>query len=342
MGLRGYIVKRVIYSVILVLFVLTLNFIIFELMPGNPMEMFFNPSFLHEKGMVEELFKMWGFDQPLHVRYITYLYNMLTWRFGYSYLSKSLVSTEMTARLSNTLLLVGSSTVLSIIIGVFLGVIAAYKRGGIFDGASVIASLTTYALPSFWMGMMFLLVFSFTLHWFPSAGTHPPEWAMNWPAPLWSGSAFGLSIYIPSLIEILGRAKHLFLPVVTLTLFSYGGYLLVTRSTMLETLTEDYVVTARAKGLKERTVLFKHALKNASLPIITNVALSFGFLLTGAIITEQVFTYPGLGYWTWSAISFADYPVLQAIFFVIALCVIIANFVSDLVYGLVDPRIKYG
>jgi peptide/nickel transport system permease protein len=127
-----------------------------------------------------------------------------------------------------------------------------------------------------------------------------------------------------------------------LTLFSYGGYLLLTRATMLETLSEDYVVTARAKGLSERTVLFKHALKNASLPIITNVALTFAFILTGAIITEQVFTYPGLGQWTWFAIIYADRPVMQAIFFIIALCVIIANFVADLAYGLVDPRVKYG
>ncbi len=342
MGLRTYILKRVIYTVILVLFVASLNFVIFELMPGNPIEMFFNPAFLREKGMVEELFQLWGLDQPLHIRYVKYLYNMITWRFGYSYLSRSLVSTEMTARLSNTLLLVGSSTILSIIIGITLGVIAAYKRGEIFDSVTVIGSLTTYALPSFWMGMMFLLIFSFKLHWFPSAGTHPIEWAMGWPAPLWNGSLFGVSIWIPSLTEIFGRAKHLFLPVLTLTLFSYGGYLLLTRATMLEALTEDYVVTARAKGLKERTVLFKHALKNASLPIVTNIALSFGFMLTGAIITEQVFTYPGLGYWTWTAISFADYPVLQAIFYVIALCVIIANFISDLIYGIIDPRIKYG
>jgi ABC-type dipeptide/oligopeptide/nickel transport system permease component len=111
---------------------------------------------------------------------------------------------------------------------------------------------------------------------------------------------------------------------------------------MLEALTEDYIVTARAKGLRERTVLYKHALKNASLPLITSAALSFGFLLTGAIITEQVFTYPGLGQWIWSSIAFSDYPVLHAIFFIIALCVIVANFIADLLYGVIDPRIRYG
>lgn len=111
---------------------------------------------------------------------------------------------------------------------------------------------------------------------------------------------------------------------------------------MLEALTEDYIMTAKAKGLKERTILFKHALKNASLPLITNAAISIGFILSGAIITEQVFNYPGLGMWIWKAIDFTDYPVLQCIFFLIAICVIVANFIADLLYGIIDPRIKYG
>jgi peptide/nickel transport system permease protein len=122
----------------------------------------------------------------------------------------------------------------------------------------------------------------------------------------------------------------------------YGGYLLLTRATMLEVLTEDYIVTAKAKGLKERAILFRHALKNASLPLITNAAISLGFVLSGAIITEQVFNYPGLGMWTWKAIDFTDYPVLQCIFYLVALSVIIANFMADLLYGVIDPRIRYG
>jgi len=135
---------------------------------------------------------------------------------------------------------------------------------------------------------------------------------------------------------------HLFLPVVVLTLFLYGSFLLLTRATMMETLTEDYITTARAKGLKERAILFKHALKNASLPVITNAAIAIGFILSGAIITEQVFNIPGLGQWTWAAIPYKDYPVLHCIFYLTALCVIIANFIADILYGVVDPRIKYG
>lgn len=341
MGLRTYIAKRIIYSIVLVFFVLTVNFIIFELMPGNPIE-FLAGSGRLRADQVDVIYELWGFADPLHVRYGKYIVNMLTGQFGISFLSKSSVSLEMSARLSNTLLLVGTSTILSIIIGIFLGVIAAYKRGKLFDSASVLASLVTYSLPSFWMGMILLLIFSFNLHWFPSAGAVPAQWALEWPEPAWKGVILGTEVAVPSLVEIGGRIRHLLLPVVVLTLFSYGGWLLLSRATMLETLTEDYIATARAKGLKERTVLFKHALKNASLPLITSAALSFGFLLTGAIITEQVFTYPGLGKWIWDSIAFADYPVMQAIFFIIALCVIVANFISDILYGIVDPRIKYG
>lgn len=326
MGLKAYIAKRIVYSFLLVLFVITLNFIIFELMPGNPMELFMNPSRLKSQEQVDELMKIWGLDQPLHIRYFKYVINLLTFNFGISYISMDYVSKEIGERLLNTLLLVGTSTVLSIIIGIVLGVIAAAKRGTNADNFFVVTSLTTYSLPSFWIGMVLLIIFAHGLGWFPIKGTTSYT-AMNPP---------------PNIIaDITDRMWHLCLPVVTLTLFSYGGWLLLTRAVMLEALTEDYIVTARAKGLAERTVLYRHALKNASLPIITSAAISFGFLLTGAIITEQVFNYPGLGMWIWKAINFSDYPVLQAIFYIVALCVIIANFIADLLYGVIDPRIKY-
>jgi peptide/nickel transport system permease protein len=316
------------FTIILVFFVLTVNFIIFELMPGNPMEIFASAKMITDEATRNKIAAMFGLDQPPHIRFVLYIRNMLTGNFGISYQHHKDVSAFIMTRLINTLALVGLSTMTSIIFGIALGVLAAWKRGTIFDNAAVIISLITYSLPSFWMGMIMILIFSHYLGWFPNAGIVPPDWTAHWPTN--------------PLVEISGRLYHLFLPVLTLTLFQYGGYLLLTRATMTEALTEDYILTARAKGLRERTVLFKHALKNASLPLITNVALSFGFLLSGAIITEQVFTYPGLGLSIWQAISYADYPVLQSMFFIIALCVIIANLVADLLYGVIDPRIKYG
>ncbi len=262
--------------------------------------------------------------------------NLLTGEFGVSYYTGEPVAGEIGERLGNTLLLMGLTTVFAIIIGVVLGVLAAYKRGGKTDSVTVFGALTTYSLPSFWMGMLFLLIFSYHLGWFPLRGATPGEWGdpLVWPNPPQWPQDWALIV--------TARLRHLFLPVLTLVLFSYGGYLLLTRAVMLESLTEDYIITARAKGLKERTVLFKHALKNASLPLITNIALSFGFLISGAIITEQVFTYKGMGWWIWNAVVFKDFPSLNAIFFLMAVCVILANFISDVLYGIVDPRIKYG
>lgn len=324
MGLKGFIAKRVAYSIALVFFVLSVNFIIFELMPGNPIQIFAATGRL-TADQVQEILAMYGFDQPLHIRLLKYAYNMLTFQFGYSYFSHKLVSEELTGRLLNTLLLVGGSSVLSLILGVILGVITASRRGGALDTSLVTGSLVTYSVPSFWLGMVMLLIFHHHLGWFPGAGS----------------ITRGI-VYPNMLAAIADKLWHLALPMITLTLFMYGGWLLLTRAVMLETLTEDYITTARAKGISERRVLLKHALKNAALPLVTQGALSFGFTLSGAIITEQVFTYHGLGQWLWNSIYYADYPVLQAMFFIIALSVIIANFLADLIYGIVDPRVKYG
>lgn len=318
--------KRIIYSVILLLFVLVLNFLIFELSPGDPMALFANQARLGGMETAVEMMNLWSFDQPIHIRLGKYIYNMLTFQFGRSYFTQDYIIKEVSERVLNTFLLVGISSILAIAIGTLLGVVAAHKRGTSIDNLAVITSLTTYSLPSFWMGMMFLIIFAFGMGWFPTGRT----------------SSFSPGNPPPNIfVDITDRLWHLSLPCLTLTLFMYGSYLLLTRATMMEALTEDYIVTARAKGLKERTVLFKHALKNASLPLITNAAISIGFILSGAIITEQVFNYPGLGEWTWKAIDWADFPVLHCIFYLTALCVIIANFAADLLYGVVDPRIKF-
>lgn len=358
MGLRTYIIKRIIYSLILLLFVLIINFAIFELMPGDP-STFFIPKTPITKEQRESILSHWGLNKPFHEKLFAYMRNMLTWQLGDSFIRRRPVAMELQAFLPNTLQLLGLSTILAIIIGVILGAIAAHRRGGLFDTAAVSASIVTYSLPTFWMGMIFIAIFSLRLGWFPTGKVVPAEWYMgNWPPPLFAFNFPGAEITIPGTTfttiipsfqfafpgweEIITRLRYMFLPLAVLTLFQYGGFLLLTRASVLETLTEDYIATARAKGLKERTVLFKHALKNASLPIITNAALSLGFVISGAIITETVFSWPGIGGWTWDAIQNKDYPILQAIFYITALCVIAANFIADLIYGIIDPRIKYG
>lgn len=358
MGLRSFIVKRVIYSFILLLLVICVNFVIFILMPGDP-TLFLAPidptggiQTPEARAEREQLLRdRWGYGDALHIQLMKYVRNLMTWQFGTSFTYKTEVTEAMNWRIPYTLFLIGGSTVISIIIGVLWGVQVIQRRGGLFDSGSVIGSLMLGSLPTFWLGLIFLLVFFVILGWFPNAGAFPREWAGgNWPVAFTTGSnlsSAGLNVFLSvnpqeafRLVE--GYVRHAFLPVLTLVLFSFGGWLIFTRATMLDVITEDYIGTARAKGLSERTVMYKHALKNAALPLVTSAALSFGFVLGGAMITEAVYTYPGLGRFTFDAIMFHDYSILMAFFYVMAICVIVANIMADLLYGVLDPRIRYG
>ena len=333
MTLRAYLAKRVIYTVILVAFVIVLNWIIFEAMPGVSGNLY---AVLGQSrippGAFERQVALYGLDQPPLTRFVDYVRNMLTFNFGIGIQSNLPVATEMisTGKLYNTLLLLGTSTVFSLIIGTVIGILTSRRRGSNSDNFWVTSSLTTFSLPSFFIGILLIFIFSVALNWFPAGGTHPNSWDV------------ASQDLRPGLIQqYLIQLQYLFLPALTLTIISYGGFLLLTRATMMEALSEDYILTARAKGLSERAVLFKHAFRNASLPVITNAALSFGFILTGAIITETIFNWPGLGLWLYNAIFYKDFPVMQALFYIIALSVIAANFISDILYGVVDPRIRY-
>ena len=332
MGLKTYILRRVVYMALLIFLVASVNFILFNLMPGTTLEKYVlqaGGKMTEEK--LNELKHIFGFDKPLHERYVIYISNMFTWNFGFGYESRNSVQADIAQVLPNTLVLMGVAEIGAMIVGILLGVIAAYKRGSKLDTALVTTSLATYSVPVFWIGWLILSFFSVQLGWFEVGKLEPGAWAFN--HPLARGAILEF---------IAGRLYMLFLPALTLFIFIFGGWILLTRATVLETITEDYVSTARAKGLPERTVLLKHVLKNASLPLITSAALTFGFLISGAIITETVYSYSGMGLLIWRAISTTDVPVMQAFFYVIALLVIIANFIADLLYGVIDPRIKYG
>lgn len=335
MGLRGYVLRRILFSVVLLFLVITVNFAIFILMPGGAMARLANPQKLRTPEQVEEQLRHFGLLDPPWVRYGKYIQNMLTFQFGYSYYTGMPIYDEIASRLSTTLILVVTAELIAIILGVVLGVVAAAAREGVktrhkvLDISTSLAAIVTGSLPVFWIGMILLLIFSSTLGWFPMAFSFPQEWILPgaWPTS--------------PLVEFAVRLQHLFLPALTLVILTTGTYFLLTRASMVEILSEDFLVTARAKGLTKRKVLFKHALRNAALPVLTYVAIEFGFMLSGATLTETVFRYPGLGEWIWRSIEYRDYPAMQAIFFVIAICVIVANFIADLSYGIVDPRIKY-
>jgi peptide/nickel transport system permease protein len=326
MGLREYVIKRTFYSLILIFIVITINFAIF--MVRNPIEMLASERRLRPE-QIEELMIRFGLYEPLHIRYLKYIQNLLTFQFGYSYRTGEWISEEITLRLSNTLSLCLTAEIVAVGLGLIFGVIAAYKRAKIVDIIVSSLSVVTQGLPVFWIGMLLLLIFSYNLGWFPLGHSEPPEWAI-----------YGKPDNF--LIELAIRLWYLFLPALTLVIISVGGYILLTRASMVEVLGEDFLVTLKAKGLSDAKIIFKHALKNASLPVITQAAIAFGFTLAGALVTETVFSYPGLGMWLWISIEEWDYPVLQAMFYLISLCVIIANFLVDLIYGVIDPRIRYG
>jgi len=334
MSLRSFLAKRILYTIVLIIFVIILNWIIFEAMPGATGNLY---AVLGQSGRLgpnqyNAQVRIYGLDQPYWTRFVDYFRNMLTFQFGFSYQSNQYVTDQMIGSgfLLNTLELLGTSTVLSIIFGVMIGIFVSRRKGSTVDNFWVTSSLTTFSLPTFFMGILLILVFAITLGWFPPGGIYPAGW-----------DNYSLHLRPAFWLQILVRLQYLFLPALTLTLFGYGGFLLLTRATMGEALSEDYILTARAKGLSERSILMKHAFKNASLPIITSSALAFGSILSGAIITETIFNWQGLGLWLYSSVLAKDFPVMQALFYIIALSVIAANFVSDILYGIVDPRIKY-
>lgn len=303
----------------------TLNFLLPRLMPGSPLALLAG----EEVGQLTaeeraQLLAEVGLDAPLPVQYVRYLGNLLRGDFGYSYQRNQPVTEVILQRLPWTLLLSGTSLVLATVIAVALGALAAWRHGSRGDLGLVGVSLALDALPSFWIGMLLIAMFAVELPLFPSFGA------------VTAGRGYEGWDYVWDV------ARHLFLPLVTLTLASLSATLLTTRSAMLSVLGAEYIVTARAKGLRERMVLFRHAFRNALPPIATLVGLNLAFAIGGATVVETVFSYPGLGRLTYDAVLQRDYPVLQGAFLLTTLIVVAANLLLDLAYPLLDPRIGRG
>ncbi len=323
MSYTRWLARRLVYLAITIFAVITLNFILFRLMPGDPASMLIAERVLKPE-MISEVKKMFGLDKPPWEQYLLYIRNLLTGYLGYSFHWRRPVTEIIMERLPNTILLLGVSTTISIILGIVLGTISAKRRGGKADIAIVVGSLVFYAVPVFWIGMMLLMLFAVYIPVFPIGGTisrPPPE---------------------DPFLYVLDKLWHMVLPMICLVLIEFGGFTLLMRSSLLEVLTEDYITTARAKGIPEKKVLYGHAFRNAVLPIVTASALSFGYIVGGATLTETVFSWAGMGRLIYEAVIQRDYPVLQGVFFIIAVTVILANFIADILYAILDPRIRYG
>ena len=323
---RKIILRKVMNSAVTVFLVIMLNFVLFRLMPGNPI----NTMVPNDPKIPEEyklkLIDDYGLDQPWYLQFFTYLGNVATLDFGDSFIYRNTPATQIIQEnMMWTLLLVGTSSILMIVIGMAMGVIAAWKRGGLFDTSSLAFSLFFYAMPTFWFGMMLIVMFA--TEW----KVLPPNGALTF------GETFenSLSCYVDVI-------KHLILPVASLTIGSIAAFSIIMRGSLIDVMTEEYITTARAKGLTEMQVLKNHAVPNAMLPMVALIAIDLAFVVGGAFQTEVVFDYPGVGWATVQATYELDYPVLQAAFFLIAMVVIAANLIADLLMIYMDPRVKLG
>ncbi len=319
---RRVLLKKLLQAALTVAGVLVINFFLFRVMPGDPASMLVrNPRMSAES--LERVTRMFGLDRPLHEQFLLYARDLFRGDMGTSFIFKKPVIQIIGERLLATLLLTVVAEVMAILLGLFVGILAAWKRGTPVDIAALGFTLVSYSMPTFWLGILMVAVFAGTLGLFPVSGMISPAMVF---ADGWTRT-----------LDVIG---HLFLPSMTLALVLAGEYALIMRNSMIEVLTEDYITTARAVGLPERDVLRKHALPNALIPMSTVIAMSLGFTVTGALQVETVFSWPGLGRLMYDALKGRDYPLLQGIFLITSVAVIGANFAADILYRYIDPRVS--
>lgn len=319
MELRAYIMRRVVTAFLVFLLVLTLNFVLFRTIPGDPVGILFqDPRITIEDR--ERMSRIFGLDQPLWTQYVIYMGNSLKGEMGLSFTYREPVSSIVVERLVNTLILVGISSVLALVLGVVSGTISAWRRNTPMDFGLLCTSLFLYSMPAFWLGMMALSALS---DYVPMAGMYTPgmEYA-NWLEKFWD------------------LIHHLMVPLVILTLVMFGQYVMLTRSSLIDVLSEEYIVTARAKGLNDKSILRHHAIPNAMLPLVTVTAINLSFVVGGAIQTETVFSWPGIGRLMYDALMTRDFPILQGCFLILTAVALLANLAADIAYVFLDPRVR--
>jgi peptide/nickel transport system permease protein len=315
-----FIVKRLIQSVVLVWIVLTITFFLLHIAPGDPMARYYHPDISPET--IQMMKERLGLDKPIAVQYFRWIGSFLRGDFGVSLAYNIPVRSLLADAIPNTLRLTITALLLHIVIGVALGIASAAKKYSFFDRFNTVTALFVYSIPSFWLALMLILLFSLKLGILPSS--HMQSIGAE---QLGAAALF------------VDRLRHLILPAFVLGIASAASTARYMRGSMLDVLREEYIRTARAKGLPESAVFLKHALKNAALPIVTIIGLSLPFLLSGAIVTEKIFSWPGMGRLTVDAIFARDYPVVLAVNFVVAFMVIAGNLLADIGYALLDPRI---
>ncbi len=321
--MRSHVFKRLISIVPLLIGISLISFFVMHLAPGDPTALFADPSV--DPGELLRIRQNWGLDRPVYIQYFYWVKNALRGDLGTAYIVNRPVLEVIAERIPATLLLMGTSLFFILLISIPLGVISAYKKGGIFDNLVSVLSFAGMSMPSFWLALMLMLVFSVQLGLFPAGGMSDPLLA--------HASVFEKS---------LDTARHMALPVLTMVIIGFAGLTRYVRSGTLEVLCQNYIKAARAKGLPEHAVLFKHALRNSLLPLITILGMAIPDLFAGAFIIETIFAWPGMGRLGVGAIFSRNYPLIMGVVLISSFLIIIGNLAADLLYSAADPRIRTG
>lgn len=320
-----YILKRLLQAIPLLLGIITVTFFIVRLAPGDPMDIYLDEYRGQiDPQAIELLRQKYGLDQPIHIQYVKWVANVARGDLGESFRYRRPVSQLLAEAIPYTLQLTILAVVLDALIGITLGIISAVKQYSVLDKIVTLGSLVIYAIPGFWLALMLVLVFSVNLGWFPTSQTR----SMDYGFLSFSG-------------KVLDRLWHLVLPVFVLGVASAASTARYMRNRLLEVLNEEYVLSARARGFRERVVILNHALRNALIPIITIYGMKLPFLLGGAAIIESIFAWPGMGRLAVEAVSGRDYPLLMATITMGAVMTVFGNLLADLTYVWVDPRVSY-
>lgn len=313
-----YIAKRILQAIPLLILITIITFLVINLAPGDPVQMFINPEHMG-KVDVATIRRNLGLDRPLYIRYFIWLKNLLKLDFGVSFFRNRPVLSLLLEALPNTIALSVVSTILSLIVAIPAGIISALKRGSILDYFFSTISFIGVSIPTFWFGLMLLLFFGAKLQWFPIGGMR--------------------SNYEE--FVLLDRIRHIILPAIVLGLSGMASDMRYMRSAMLEVVSQDYIRTARSKGLSERIVIWKHAFRNALLPLITLFGFMIPGLISGAAITESIFAWPGIGRIVVEANFTRDYPIIMGELVFVSVLVVLGSLIADILYAVADPRIKY-
>jgi peptide/nickel transport system permease protein len=325
---RIYFIRKIANALLLLVLVASFNFFLFRVIPGDPARLLV-PRGRFSSDIIEKQREAFHLDEKLYMQFLHYWKDTAQFKFGQSFKEKRSVAEVVQERIWPTVILVGTGTVLATIVGLIAGVFAGWKRNGKFDVASTNIGMIAYSMPTFWSGMLIIMLFSVKLGWFPVGRMSDPGTPFNMWGPIptdWESAKTLL--------------HHLALPAITFAITYAGEYQLIMRSSLTGVMNEDFVLTARAKGLSDNNVLWRHVAPNAMLPTVTLVMMNLGFVMTGAILAETIFNWPGLGLLSYESMNNRDYPVMQAVFLLASVAVVVANAMADIMYYYLDPRVK--